>query len=954
MCSTSEWPWEAPLPEPGGDIFRELGEAVSGEVHTDPVRRSLLSTDGSIFGVKPACVLYPRSTTDVLHAVRFARERCFTIHPRGAGSGLCGSALGPGIVIDFTKYMHRLLRLDLNGRSLECEPGFRLGELEQALQGKGLFFPPDPSSGEFATFGGMYSTNASGAHSVKYGTVADYVLDAEVVLSSGDVLILSELAGKKLGELPRYLSSLATLYEEHRSTIESAYPNPPSNVCGYNLRGLVAGGRLDLRRLVAGSEGTLGIVTRLKFRLLERPRYDSLVVAFFDDLLASARAVQRVLELGPSGIEIMDKSLLTIARESDGKLRQEIPEGVDNVLLIEFDGGDADTCSRLAGEATRMLEREGYGADVHLAVTKADKDRFWAVRKAAVPLLYRLKGEKKILALVEDASVPIPAMADYVQGIYRIMDRHRVRFVLYGHIARGLLHTRPLLDLKAGKDVDLVRVLADDVFDLVRGLGGSISGEHGDGRLRSAYIKRQYPEIYELFLKTKHLLDEGNILNPEIKTLHDPAQMEKSLRFGKNYRGAAPLRRHLRWPEGFLEEVEKCHGCSKCTTLTTATRMCPIYKITRDEAATPKAKANVLRALMSGAIEGKELYGRAFRGVIDRCVSCGSCYRECPSQVNIPKMAIEAKACHNEKFGKSLESRLLGNLERAGKARKYLPKTLGALLDLGAARGALELVAGISARRKPLVFAEHSLFERMRFEEGRGDPTVLYFAGCYASYLRPEIGLAALKVLKSMGMTVLLPPQHCCGLPMLSKGMVKEAREHAAKNMRRWSPLVRRADYVTVTCSSCGLSLMEEWSYLSDRDEVEEIRGKVVHVTDLIQRNLDRLKLAESPLHLSYHNPCHLKVQSRPESSLHLLSQIPGATVEDLQAHCCGMAGSWGMSALNYELSKAIGSDLIGKLNRSASSLGVTDCPTCRIQMEEFGAKPIRHPVEIVAECLVG
>jgi len=943
------------LPSSDHDIFGKLREAINGEVHTDPLRRYLLSTDGSIFRVQPACIVYPRGTKDVVHTVRFARERGLAIHPRGAGSGLCGSALGSGIVIDFTTYMHRLLRLDLDERSFECEPGFRLGELEQALRGTGLFFPPDPSSGEFATFGGMYSTNASGAHSVKYGTVADYVLDAEVVLSSGEVLTLSALAAKEPTLLPPYLSGLATLYEEHRSTIEAAYPTPPSNVCGYNLRGLVAGGRLDLRRLLAGSEGTLGIVTRLKFRLLERPRYDTLVVVFFNDILSSVRAVQRVLALGPSGIEIMDRSLLTLARETVEHLRAEIPEGVDNVLLIEFDGGDADTCSRLADEANRMLKTEGLSAEVHLAVTKADKDRFWAVRKAAVPILYRLKGEKKILALVEDASVPIPVMAHYVQGIYRIMEQHRVRFVLYGHIARGLLHTRPLLNLKASHDLDLVKVLADEMFELVHRLGGSVSGEHGDGRLRSAYIKRQYPEIYDLFLKTKGLLDGHNILNPEIKTLHDPEQMAKSLRFGQGYQSAAPLRRHLRWPEGFREEVEKCHGCSKCTTLTTATRMCPIYKVTREETATPKAKANLLRALMSGAIEGKDFYERAFREVIESCVNCGSCYRECPSEVNIPKMALEARACHSEKFGNPLEIRLLANLELAGKAWKYLPRPFGAMLDLGAARQAIELVAGISAKRKPPVFAERSLFERVRFQEGRGDVTVLYFAGCYASYLRPEIGLAALKILKNMGMTVLVPPQHCCGLPMLSKGMVKEAREHVVKNVRRWSLLLRRADYVTVTCSSCGLSLIEEWSYLSDRDEVEEIRGKVVHVTDLIQRNLDRLKLEEaSSLHLSYHNPCHLKVQSRPESSLCLLSRIPGVRVEDLQAHCCGMAGSWGMSAQNYELSRAIGADLIGKLNSSASSLGVTDCPTCRMQMEEFGAKPIKHPVEIVADYLVG
>ncbi|HVO82931.1 MAG TPA: anaerobic glycerol-3-phosphate dehydrogenase subunit C [Syntrophobacteria bacterium] len=935
------------------DIFRELREAISGEVHTDPLRRYLLSTDGSIFRVQPACVVYPRAAADVVHTVRFARSHSLTVHPRGAGSGLCGAALGTGVIIDFTKYMHRLVRLDLRERTFECEPGFRWGELEQTLQGSGLFFPPDPSSGEFATFGGMYGTNASGAHSVKYGTVADYILDADVVLSSGEVITLSEVRARGLDELPAYLRRLAALYDEHRVTIEVAYPKPPSNVCGYNLRGLVRDGRLDLSRLFAGSEGTLGIVTRLKLRLLERPRYDSLVVAFFGDTLSSVHAVQRALELGPSGIEIMDKSLLALARERDENLREEIPEGVDNVLLIEFDGTDAESCNRLAGETTRMLKSEGFTGDVHLAVTKADKERFWAVRKAAVPMLYRLKGEKKILALVEDASVPIPAMADYVQGLYRIMDAHQVRFVLYGHIARGLLHTRPLLNLKASDDIDLLRVLADETFELVHSLGGSVSGEHGDGRLRSAYVKRQYPGIYDLFLAAKGLLDGDDMLNPEIKTRHDPEQMQRVLRFGKGYQSTGLRDKYLHWPEGFDGEVEKCHGCSKCTTITTATRMCPIYKVTRDEAATPKAKANLLRALLSGAVEGKSLYERAFREVIETCVNCGSCYRECPSQVNIPKMALEARAHHGKRFGTSLENQLLGNLERTGKAWKYLPRPLSALLDLGAAREAMELVAGISAKRKPPVFARRSLFEQARYQEGRGEPTVLYFAGCYASYLRPEIGLAALRILKSMGLTTLVPPQHCCGLPMVSKGMVTEARERVEKNLRRWSLLARRADYITVTCSSCGLALMEEWSYLSDRDEVKAIRGKVLHISDLINRHFDRLKVEDSSVRLSYHNPCHLKVQSRPESSLHLLSQLPGVAVEDLRAHCCGMAGSWGMAARNYDLSRAIGSDLIGKLDRSSSTFGVTDCPTCRMQIEEFSPKPVRHPVEIIAERLV-
>ena len=912
----------------------------------------MVSTDGSIFRVGPACVVYPRNTEDVLETVNFARDRHWTIHPRGAGSGLCGSALGKGIVIDFTKYMHRLIHLDEEEKSFECEPGFRLGELEHALEGKGLFFPPDPSSGEYATFGGMYNTNASGAHSVKYGNVADYILDAQVVLSNGAVVSLSEVLAGDYEKLPSHLKKLHSLYALHAQTIETAYPDVRYNVTGYNLRGLLRDGRLDLRRLFAGSEGTLGIVTRLKFRLLDRPLYDSLVVAFFSDIVSSARAVQTLLEMGPSGIEIMDKSLLGIAGDNDERLKEKIPEGIDNVLLIEFDSEDGDTCARLASQAMDILKSKGFTDDAHLALTNEEKGRFWALRKAAVPVLYRLKGERRILPLIEDAAVPVDRLVEYVEGIYRILTRHDVAFVVYGHIAKGLLHTRPLLNLKDRHDIDLLRILADEVFELVSSLGGAISGEHGDGRLRSAYIKRQYPEIYELFLQTKQILDKDNLFNPAIKTVHDVEQMTKSLRFGKDYLSRDLREKHLLWPEDFVEEVEKCHGCSKCTTVTTATRMCPIYKVTRDESATPKSKANILRALISGVIDGKNLYERTFQNVIDKCVACGSCSQECPSHVNIPKMAIEAKAQYVRKFGTPLENRLLVSAELAGKTPKHLARILYAALELDVARKAMELCTGISAQRKPPRFSARSLFEMVRPKDDGGEIRLLYFAGCYASYVRPEIGLAALKTLKSMGMTVQIPEQHCCGLPMLSKGMVRLAKKSVNKNLRKWGDLLRDIDHIVVTCSSCGLSLMQKWAYLLQSVETEEVRGKIIHISDLINRHPDSLRVKECQLNLSYHLPCHLKIQTQPDSSMQMLYRIRGVTVEDLRSNCCGMAGTWGMSGAHYELSREIGSDMIRKLNTSPSPLGVTDCPTCRMQMEHLSDKEIKHPIEVVADYL--
>jgi len=940
------------LTDPKANTFNTLQQEIGGDVYWDPIRVYLLSTDASIYRREPAAVVYPRTTRDVISTVKFASARGLPIHSRGAGSGLCGSAIGTGIVIDFTRYMNRLIKIDGDENYFECEPGYRFGELEAGLGGTGLFFPPAPSSGEYATFGGMYGTNASGAQSVKYGNVADYILDAEVVLSSGYVFTLADILGRPFDQLPANLKNLYTVYAGQTQKIETSYPPIRYNSTGYNLRGLVKNERLDLTGLFAGSEGTLGIITRLKFKLAQNPSCDSLIVAGFDDIVSSARAVQKILPMGPSGIEILEKSLLKLVRETDPGLKDKIPGDVDNILLIEFDGFDSKVCSRQAQEVQQLLESEGLAANIRKAVSDDEKAKLWHIRKAAMPTLYKLKGSKRILPLIEDAAVPTDQLVPYFEGLTAILTGHKLDFVIYGHIAKGLLHTRPLLDLKDPDDVRLLKPLADEVFELVHCLGGAVSGEHGDGRSRSAYVKKQYPDIYGLFLETKRLLDEKNIFNPEIITTHDEHLVEKHLRFGDGY-GVKDLQDEaLNWPEGFCREIEKCHGCSKCTTITTATRMCPIYKFTRDEAAAPKAKANILRGLISGLIEDRALYEEAFQDVIEQCVNCGSCFAECPSNVNIPKMALEARAQYIRRFGPSLENRLVVNAELAARATRKFSGAIKTLMDLRTVKKLGQSVTGISAQRDFPAFESRSLFERLDPEEGRGEPRVLYFAGCYASYLKPRIGQSAVAVLKSMGMTVVTPPQHCCGLPMLSKGMAAEATAKVRQNLEKWQALVDTVDHIVVTCSSCGFALREEWQSILDNEITARVKSKTIHISTLLNNYFDRLKFGTCDLNLAYHAPCHLKIQKDPNSSIRLLSRIKGVAVQDLKSHCCGMAGSWGLTADHYELSKQIGADMISKLNGSVASVGVTDCPTCRMQMEQFSHKEIKHPVEIVYGCL--
>lgn len=940
------------MPHLTDNIFEELYEGFNGEIYTDKLRRNMLSTDGSIFRVEPACVVYPKNESDVKKTIDFAKKYGLSLHSRGSGSGLCGSTIGKGIILDFSKYMNRLLELNVSEKYFICEPGYRFGELESELKDRGIFFPPDPSSGEYATFGGMFGTNASGAHSVKYGNVADYVVDAEFFLSNGDKYSLQEIFNTPYENLEEPFKSIYEMYDKLSDSIEKSYPNIKYNVSGYNLRGLVKNGNLSLHKLLAGSEGTLAVVTKIKFRLLEKPKYDSLVVAFFDDIISSSRAVQKILPMGPAGIEIMDKSLLKIARDNDESLKGKIPDNIDNVLLIEFDSFDEEEARNYATESKNILEYENLSKSSFLAVSEEEKEKFWAVRKAAVPILYKLKGEKKILALIEDAAVPTDKLVEYFEGIYKILENNRVNFVVYGHIAKGLMHTRPLLNLKDPHDIALLKKIADEFFELIYSLGGAASGEHGDGRIRSSYIKKQYQDIYPLFLEAKHLLDEFNILNPEIKTNHDPKQVEKFLRYGKDYRSSEKFQNSLMWQEDFVNEVEKCHGCSKCTTVTTATRMCPIYKFTRDESAAPKTKANILRALISETVDEKSVYEKNFQYVIDRCVNCGSCYKECPSNVNIPKLAMEARSKYVEKFGSSISNKLVVSVELAARTTRKISNILAKTMKFKVLRKVGEVFTGVTAERDFIAFENKSLFERVNKVEGDGEKSVLYFSGCYAGYIKPQIGESAVKVLKKIGYKVHIPEQHCCGIPMLSKGMTKAAKNKINQNIDEWGKLIDSVEYIVVTCSSCGLSLMQEWGYLMDDETTEKIKKKTIHISRLVNMNFEKLSLSNCSYKLSYHMPCHLKVQADPESSIKMLKRIEGIQLKDLKSHCCGMAGSWGISAKNYDLSVEIGSDMINKLNSSDADYGITDCPTCRMQMEHLGNKETLHPIEIVAKCL--
>ncbi|MDR2401206.1 MAG: FAD-binding oxidoreductase [Deferribacteraceae bacterium] len=924
-------------------------DGLEGEVYTDELSRTLLSTDAGIYQISPAAVVYPKNTEDVVKVVRYVAEHDCCLHPRGAGSGLCGSAVGRGIVIDFTKYMNRLIAFDPDEKFFTCEPGYRYGELEELLADSELFFPPAPSSGEYATFGGMYSTNAGGAYSVKYGNVADYAADAEIVLANGDVWWLSDLYSKDIEELPAAFKELFSTLRADRDIIKDAYPNVPCNVCGYELRYTDSGGKLNLLKLLGGSEGTLAIVTRLTFRLVNKPKFSALIIAYFHDIVSTAKAAQMLLLREPAGIEIMDKSLINTAFEFKPSLKGEILDGYDNLLMINFESNNAQRLERLALECKEEIAP--LTGAIFTAVSEEETEKYWTVRKAAVPILYLLKGNKKILPLVEDAAIPTDRLVEYFNGLYKIFNDFGVRFVLYGHIAKGLLHSRPILDLKDRHDISLIIPIADTVFNLIMKLGGTVSGEHGDGRLRSKYVPLQYQNIYSIFVKVKNLFDPDNRLNPGIITGFEPNGQINNLRYGEAYSAKELAEKHLMWEDGFINEVEKCHGCSKCTTVSTAVRMCPIYKITRDETAAPKAKANMLRALISGKIGIEKLYTGVFQYVLNRCINCGSCHSECPSKVNIPKLALEAKAGYIKRYGLDFSKRFSVKLEEFGRNTHRYSPIYSAALKINGIRKAFEKITGLTAERTPPAFAFRSLYDRFDTVIGSQEKSVIFFAGCYASYIRPEIGESAIRLLNEFGYKVILPEQHCCGIPHSSKGLAEDVLAKIGSNFKSWAGRLEEAEYIVTTCSSCTHSLQNAWGDHMGGELIDRIRKMTVPVTSLINMHNPSITSATA-ISLAYHTPCHMKLSKDSLASYRLLSKAGNTRVSPLVNSCCGMAGSWGSLKENYVQSAEIGELLATSLEMSDCEICATDCPTCEMQLKHLTRTAIFHPIEVIDKIL--
>ena len=964
-------------------IRDDLAEVVRGDVLFDDLNRALYSTDASLFQIEPLGVVAPADEADVQAVVKFAAERHLSLVPRGAGTGMAGEALGDGLILDLSRHFRQIVEIGPDW--VRAQPGVVLRALNDALAAVGRRFAPDPASGESCTVGGMMANNASGARAVKHGYTRDHVLSCRVVLDSGDAVRAGREPLPPSPEHPeRYraiLRETAALLRRHAGTIRASQPLTRFNRCGYLLTDVLGPDALDLPRLLAGSEGTLGTFTELTLRTLPLPRGRSAALLAFPTLETALKAVALTVPAGPAACELFDRRLVALTRSCSPEAAAAIPAAAEAILLVEFEA-DSAAEARLVAQtlADRIHFKEGLSLSAAATADPDEVTRMWRLRDAALPTLFGLGHGPKPVPFVEDIGVPPEALGRFLTRAQDILQTHELTASFMTHAAAGQVHIRPFLDPTDPADAAKLRPLADALYAVVFEMGGTISTQHGTGLARTHWVERQYGPLYGVFRQLKHIFDPNGLFNPG-KIVRSEARSAE----GGERNGELRLRPALRvsnpallhWePDELPQQIQACNGCGQCRAEAAPLRMCPIFRVTPTEAATPRAKANLLRRVLADP-DPQRLSADDVRAVADLCVNCRMCAGECPARVNIPKLMLEAKAAHRAEHGLDRVDWVLARAEEFAALGSRFALVVNPLLESRAARWLLERLTGVSRHRRLPSFAFRTFLYQAKRQgltrkrgmrnaergteeidsEFRGPSSALrvaYFVDVFANYNDPLIAQATVAVLRHNGVEVFVPPgQVGCGMASLAQGDVETAREFAQVNLRTFAELAR--DGYRIVCSEPTAALMLQQDYLNlihDFD-AQLVAEQTVELTTFLWELYEqgRLKTDFQPLDASvgHHVPCHLKALGRPPAGPRLLALIPQLRVHTIDVSCSGMAGTYGLKRRNYWASLEAGRPMLDELRHPRVLFGSSECSACRTQMEQGSGKRSLHPVQYLA-----
>jgi FAD/FMN-containing dehydrogenase/Fe-S oxidoreductase len=945
-------------------LEHELVRSLAGEARFDAISRALYSTDASVYQIQPLGVVIPKNRQDIVHTIEICRRFGCPLTMRGGGTSQAGQAIGEGLLMDISKHYNRLLEVNAEERWARVEPGVVLDELNAQLAPLGLRFAPDISTASRATIGGMIANNSAGARSVVYGKTIDHVLETTVALSDATVAHFREIprseapAGNSL-EAACYRTVLR-LASEHAEEIGRRYPKIVRRVAGYNLDEFVDAERpVNFSKLIVGSEGTLGVVLEAKLRLVPLPKAKAVMVIGFADLLEALAATPAILKHQPSAVEVMDKHILDNTRQNAAldRLRASFIEGDPAATLcVEFYGERKEDLPQRLEALERDLRAQHFGCSYYSETDPALQARVWSLREAALGLSMAMKDDAKSISFVEDTAVAPEKLSEYIGRFLEIVRNHQTTAGIYAHASVGCLHVRPVVNMKTEEGVRKFESIARAVADLVLEYGGALSGEHGDGLVRSPFMQQMFgPVLYEAFREVKRTFDPQGIFNPG--KIVDAPPLTSNLRFGASYQTPKP-QSWFDYSEfgGLGRAVEMCSGVGACRKKLAGT-MCPSYMATREESDSTRGRANVLRMAMTGRLGESGLGDEGVFRVLDLCLECRACKSECPVGVDMARFKSEFLADYWKRHGTPLGARALGNVHQLARwGSRFAPAANWAAAS-GPVRWLNEKLVGVDRRRR-LPPWRHETFEKWlgrRAAASSDGPRVTLFNDTFVNHYDPEIGIAAVEILERGGCRVGAVRPACCGRPLISQGLLARAAAQAAQAVDGLFPIASRGEKILFCEPSC-LSAVKEDAPSLLRGEAQKKARIVADACLLFEEFAAQLNLPlrAGPSRILLHGHCHQKSMGLLPATVALLSRIPSVAVTDLDAGCCGMAGSFGYKREHYEVSRTIaGRKLLpAALAMKPGQVLVAPGTSCRHQVSELAGVTAVHPAVLIRELL--
>jgi FAD/FMN-containing dehydrogenase/Fe-S oxidoreductase len=963
-------------------LARRLAQETQGEVLFDAYSRGRYSTDASIYQIEPVGVVIPKTEDDAQIALQIAREEGVAVLPRGGGTSQCGQTVGAALIIDSSKHLNEILAFDRDAATVCVQPGVVLDQLNAWLKPHGLWYPVDVSTSAQATLGGMAGNNSCGSRSIRYGNMVHNVRAIEAVMADGAEYNFGEVPAE-LDEFtaPRgYLDlvkKIRAIAVREAEEIEHRFPKVLRRVGGYNLDSVNGAGH-NMAHLLVGSEGTLAYSKRLHLNLSPLPRRKTLGICHFPTFYQSMQAPQHIVKLGPAAVELVDRTMIGLAR-SNPAFRPIVDRCVqgdpDAILLVEFAGDDLmEQITKLRQLVELMGDLGLPGAVVEITDAALQRD-FWEVRKAGLNIMMSMKGDGKPVSFIEDCAVPLEHLAEYTDRLTRVFEKHGTRGTWYAHASVGCLHVRPILNMRED-GAHKMRAIAEEAAELVREYKGAYSGEHGDGLVRSEWIAPMFgPRITHAFEEIKDIFDPRALMNPG-KIVRPSKMDDRSLfRFKPGY-AARKISTALDWSEhasgpdfrgdGFAKAIEMCNNNGHCRKFDAGT-MCPSFRATGEEQHLTRGRANTLRLALSGQLEtqpGEDAFvSQAMYETMELCVSCKGCKRECPTGVDMAKMKIEFLHHYRRQHGLRFRDRLVAYLPRyAPWAARFA--WLANLRDTVPGLAALsEKLLGFSARRSLPQWQRDTFGRRPGIRVGGGqiNGEVVLLVDTFNNYFEPDNARAALAVLRAAGYVVHLPRAAdstrplCCGRTFLAAGLVDEARAEAQRMITALMPFIERGIPVVGLEPSCLLGLRDEFLSMLPGADSAALALNALLFEEFIAREADagRLKLKLKPLAQKkalLHGHCHQKAFDVMPAVRTALTLVPGLEVEVIESSCCGMAGSFGYEAAHYDVSMRMAeASLLPKVRAATvDTLIIADGTSCRHQIHDGTHRDALHVARVL------